>query len=87
MLSEISGENIGSLCFLFNFIKMLLSVFSHYFVQYLTMYIYKEAINLFKQFVVSLLFLPIYTSDKSTNRSEEEWSMCLLVIIASLRQF
>ena len=56
MLSEISGENIGSLCFLFNFIKMLLSVFSHYFVQYLTMYIYKEAIDFFKQFVVNVVF-------------------------------
>ena len=81
MLSEISGENIGSLCFLFNFIKMLLSVFSHYFVQYLTMYIYKEAIIFFKQFVVSLLFLPIYTSGKSTKRSEEEWSICCVDLL------
>ena len=80
MLSEISGENIGSLCFLFNFIKMLLSVFSHYFVQYLTMCIYKEAIIFFKQFVVSLFFLPIYTSDKSTNRSEGEWSICVYLL-------
>ena len=81
MLSEISGENIGSLYFLFKFIKMFLSVFSHYFVQYLTMYMYKEAINFFKQFVVSLLFLPIYTSDKSTNRSEEEWSICCVYLL------
>ena len=85
MLSEISGENIGSLCFLFNFFQnapfciqsLLRSISDNVHLQ--------RSNTFFKQFVVSLLFLPIYTSDKSTNRSEEEWSICCVYLLKSPR--